>query len=156
MRTCLLCLGISFFLLGCGSSNVPDLNTVEGTVTMDGKPLPNAQVIFSPTGTEGGRPAAAITDEDGYYQLEYSPGNYGATPGAYRVSISTASSKTDEQGNDVPVPETVPAKYNVNSELEVKVPSESGDYDFKLDSDGPIIDPGLDGEEGGESASPVC
>ena len=68
-------------LIGCGGdSDLPDLGSVTGTVTLDGKPLPNATVEFTPV--DGGRPSVAMTEDDGEYELEYTPGNFGATPGS--------------------------------------------------------------------------
>jgi len=127
-------------LVGCGGggSDNPDLGSVTGTVTLDGKPLPNATVEFTPTGGEGGRPAVAVTDDDGEYELEYTPGNYGATPGSYQVVITTATTTTDAEGNDVDVPEKLPAKYNANTELKAEVKAGSNKFDFALDSKGEI------------------
>ena len=45
--------------LGCGPGG-PEIASVEGKVTLDGKPLPNAAVVFIP---ENGRPAGATTDD---------------------------------------------------------------------------------------------
>ena len=62
---------VSFLLLGsclivsigCGSSDEPELGTVTGSVTMDGKPLANVWIGFAPT---EGRASMAITDKDGH------------------------------------------------------------------------------------------
>lgn len=124
-------------LIGCGGdSDLPDLGSVTGTVTLDGKPLPNATVEFTPV--DGGRPSVAVTEDDGEYELEYTPGNFGATPGSYQVTITTATTTTDKQGNDVDVPETLPAKYNVNTTLKEEVKAGSNEIDFKLDSKGEV------------------
>ncbi|MGL4551752.1 MAG: hypothetical protein ACRC33_11235, partial [Gemmataceae bacterium] len=50
---------------GCGRP----LASVEGTVTLDGRPLPDAEVQFLPDPTQGttGPPSSAYTDPDGRY-----------------------------------------------------------------------------------------
>jgi hypothetical protein len=58
---------------------------------MKGKPLPGATVTFAPT-APGGRPAVAITGEDGRFTLTtHLPdkrSGAGAMPGDYKVTIS--------------------------------------------------------------------
>ena len=123
---------------GCGADG-PEIAGVEGTVTMDGKPLPNAAVVFVPE--EGGRPAGARTDENGHYVLNFSGGRQGTIPGKNKVQITTLSDPyQDEEGNTVPgSPETVPMKYNTQTTLEVDVKEgEHNVADFDLDSEGDI------------------
>ena len=154
-----ICLGIvlSMVLIGCGGGggDTPELGTVKGTVTLDGKALPNATVEFTPTGEKGGRPSIAVTDSGGDYELKYTDAHAGAPPGKYQVRITTASTTTDEQGNDVVVAETVPAKYNYETELKEEVTAGSNTIDFKLDSKGAIYEDD-DGEEDGENSAPGC
>lgn len=124
-----------FALAGCGKS---DIAAVEGTITMDGKPLSGASVVFQPP---GGRPSGARTNEEGKYVLNYSGGRKGAIPGLNRVKISTqADPYEDEAGNPVKAtPETIPMKYNTRTELEFTVvEGERNVANFDLKSDGPI------------------
>jgi hypothetical protein len=119
-------------LVGCGGSNGPKLFKVSGKVTLDGKPLPDAQIWFLPIlkANEQLRSAAATTDSAGYYSL-YSSDRRGALPGTYKVTIST---KRDE-ADDVPgTPETVPDVYNKNTKLQAEVGDKSITFDFNLDS----------------------
>ena len=78
--------GGALALSGCGEDG-PELGRVEGTVTMDGKPLPNASVVFVP---ENGRPAGATTDAQGKYVLNFTAGREGALLGKNTVRISTS------------------------------------------------------------------
>jgi hypothetical protein len=126
--------------VGCGGGK---MGTVEGKVTLDGQPLKGAMVQFQPT--DGRRPSAAVTDEEGYYELRYTTKQDGAVIGKHRVQISTYGENEDEQGNPVIVPERVPAKYNVNTTLVREVESGSNTFDFKLDSQGQKVQPGADG-----------
>lgn len=128
-------------LHGCGEGtpdDQPDLGTVTGKVTMDDKPLEKATVTFEPV--EGGRPSTGETDADGMYELQYSPSANGAKIGKHRVRVSTATTVSDDSGNDVNVAETVPDKYNKKTELEKEVKAGSNEIDLPLDSNGAITD----------------
>ncbi len=115
-----------------------EIAPVEGTVTMDGKPLVGAAVVFVP---KAGRPAGAITDEKGQYILSFGRGRLGAMLGKNKVRISTLRDPSEDQdGNIIPgAPETVPMKYNVESQLEVVVEQRKNILDFALDSEGEIF-----------------
>jgi hypothetical protein len=66
-----------------------NLASVEGTVTREGSPLAEVQVIFwadRDAGTQGPR-TQAITDESGHYRLRTDNGDEGAVVGKYRVCI---------------------------------------------------------------------
>ena len=56
------------FALGCGSSGEP-VNFVQGTVTMDGVPLADATVSFSPMAGGTGKAAVGMTDANGVFKL---------------------------------------------------------------------------------------
>jgi hypothetical protein len=58
---------------------------VEGTVTLDGKPLAKAKVSFHPT-DEKGLVLSAMTDEDGKYRLSVGKKD-NAVPGTFRVTV---------------------------------------------------------------------
>jgi len=122
-----------FSFSGCGSGG-PALGQVEGTVTLDGVPLPGARVIFTPV--DGGRSSMAVTDGSGHYELEFAAGKKGAVVGKHKVTISTfEAGEKDDSGQLVGfVPERVPAKYNTNSTLEVEVKRGHQVIDFPLDS----------------------
>lgn len=125
-------------LVGCGPGG-PDIATVEGTVTMDGKPLANAAVVFIPEA--GGRPAGSRTDAEGKYNLNFSGGRKGTIPGVNKVRISTKSDPSeDADGNPVPAaPETIPMEYNQETTLTFTVvDGEKNVADFPLKSGGKI------------------
>jgi hypothetical protein len=117
---------------GC-DSNEPKLYKVVGKVTMDGEPLPNAEVRFLPIPKrdEPVRPSSATTDENGEYSLEYSSTKSGARPGSYQVYVSTKRNAMP----DVPaVPESVPDVYNTKSTLAAEIDEESRTFNFELKS----------------------
>jgi hypothetical protein len=72
-------------LAGCGGGG--DFGYVEGNITLDGEPLPNALVGFYPT---GGRGSIGSTDSEGHYSLQYTANQKGASVGTHKVTISTA------------------------------------------------------------------
>lgn len=121
---------VSLVVYGC--RNEVELGDVQGTVTMDGNPLPDATVRFIPQG--GGRSALGRTDENGNYTMLYSATATGALVGPVRVEITLAEEVTDAAGNSTMKPETIPARYNTASELTVDVGSGNNDFDFDLTS----------------------
>ena len=73
-------------LCGCGSSG-PEIVPVRGRVTLDGRPLENADVVFQAGGAN--RPSSGRTDADGSYQLMYKRGIEGARVFTERLEEST-------------------------------------------------------------------
>ena len=125
--------------LGCNSGG-PEIAQVSGRVTMDGKPLANASVVFIP---ENGRPAGARTDADGRYVLNFTEGRRGAIPGKNSVRITTQrEAEKDENGKTVVAGarETIPMEYNAASTLEFTVePKKKNVANFDLKSGGRIL-----------------
>lgn len=128
-------------LAGCNRKPVLRAGFAEahGKVTLDGKPLPNAQVILeAEKGTSYGR-----TNGQGDYIAEFSRSQVGAAKGKARVSISTKVPFPDEDTASLPVnPKTgerekveqVPAKYNKASTLTVQITDDGAPYNFDLSS----------------------
>lgn len=92
------------FMNGCGSAtskSSTELIGVDGRVTVNGTPLANASVTFTPTGAGGA--SIGVTDENGNYKLYYGPSAVGAVPGNHRVTIEVGD------GEDVVLPPGVDA-----------------------------------------------
>lgn len=68
---CALSLSVLMFT-GCGP-DLPEMGTVTGTVTMNGKPIQGVEVVFSPAPVEGkvAKSSKGITDESGKFTLTY-------------------------------------------------------------------------------------
>lgn len=119
---------------GCGSSKL-DLVDVKGVVTLDGKPLSAARVVFSPAAR--GRPSIGMTDVNGHYRLLYVEGRMGALSGKHTVSISTFV-EADPDSSDPLIQtgqrELVPEKYNTQTTLEDELNGSSAKLDFDLKS----------------------
>jgi hypothetical protein len=80
---------------GCGGR---EFGQVEGTVTLDGVPLPDVEVVFIPDPARGstGNNASAVTNAQGRYSLR-SPreGKDGVAVGFHRVMITDLLMVTD-------------------------------------------------------------
>ena len=90
---------VSFLIVGlsgCGEGvvepNWPDVVPCSGTVTMDGKPLSQAMVLYIPDISTTGQGGSGTTDESGKYSVssrnakgEMVPG---VIPGKYKVAFS--------------------------------------------------------------------
>lgn len=71
---------------GCGASNPPTF-PVSGTVTLDGKPVAGAAILFIPfDGT--GQPASAQSDANGNYKLTTFTADDGAMAGNYKIKVT--------------------------------------------------------------------
>lgn len=128
-------------LCGCGGPDGPELAHVEGHVFLDGQPLPDASIIFTP---ENGSPSYGVTNGEGYYSLGYSASSEGAMVGKHSVRISTYRfPDEDEDGNPSPAaPERVPIEYNQQSTLTAEVKPGSNTIDFRdLRSSGEVMQP---------------
>ena len=152
MRTALTLMAflVAVALVGCGGSpridyGKLDLADVSGTVTMDGEPLPNALVIFESPNMQF---SSGETDSNGRYSLMLDWQQKGVTAGPKTVRIKTGASGNDDSGRPKTL-ETVPKRYNVDSELKVEVASGGGSqtFDFDLTSEGDVAQPKKEGGE---------
>jgi len=118
-------------LLFCSACDQgPPLGAVSGTVSYEGKPVEKATITF--THVTEGRTAFARTDADGHYQLKFSDGRRGALLGENAVAIETARVGADENGEIVQFPETLPKRYNAESEITREIESGDQTLDFAL------------------------
>jgi hypothetical protein len=70
---------------GCGRSG-PETLSVTGTVTLDGKPIAGASVMFMPQFE--GQPAVGATDDEGEFTLTTGGSTEGALVGTYQVTVT--------------------------------------------------------------------
>lgn len=70
---------------GCSKGSGLKTGSVSGTVTFNGQPVANAQVVFQPK--EGGQNAIGTTDSNGRYTLMTGT-DKGAIIGTHRVSVT--------------------------------------------------------------------
>jgi len=124
-------------LAGCGS-DAPPIGLVSGTVTHNGKPVPNLTVSFMP---ENGRPSWGMTNSEGYYSLHWDEDHDGAEVGTHKVSVAyIPGSQAEEVGRSKVAPATpedrkeVLKKYGIEtSPLTQQVKPGKQTIDLKLD-----------------------
>lgn len=133
-------------LLGCGGGGdveeVPPLEKVSGSVTLDGQPVPGISVTFVPAGTAQGSGAYGQTDAEGQYTLTYRTGDPGIPEGSYVVLFSKMAQPDGspipegQTAADVNAQEMIPERYRTTSTPvhNVNVPRGGGSFDFELTS----------------------
>jgi hypothetical protein len=106
---------------GCKGNQSP----VHGRVTLDGKPLARATVVFVPV--VRGKESRGVTNDNGEYILKYIREEQGGTVGKNRVQITKL--RTHAESSDL-----VPAKYNRETTLSAEVTFGDNVFDFALSS----------------------
>jgi hypothetical protein len=120
----LLLLGLLFG--GCRKSG-PELAPVSGRVTLNGRPLENADVVFQPD--NGKSPAVARTDAEGRYELAYKRGVVGGPVGQNTVQIRVSRELVRN-------PPRIAARFNSQSELHREVKAGQNEFDFDVTTEG--------------------
>jgi len=129
MFACVM-LAMALLLSGCGGNTMKGLVNVEGTVTLDGNPLPEGTVTFMPVDvSNGGSPSSGKIDSNGSYELQFSKSNTGIKPGTYVVTVNSweTVATMDAKGKAVPGKSRIPEKYSSSdaSRIEITVNDES-------------------------------
>lgn len=135
-------------LAGCGTASAspkPEspLAPVKGIVTLDGKPLEGATIIFAPQGAKMGDGAIGVTDATGLYEATCG-GATGAPIGSYKITISRLVDPSgkpvvatlDSPPANVGARESMPPKFSDHAMTALKctVAAGGGTFDFKLSS----------------------
>ena len=125
---------------GCRDPNAIVLYPVNGTVTLEGKPLVHAAVMFFPRGKTRGNACLGYTDETGKYELAPErDGGTGAPEGEFAVIVS--KNREPPPGTPPGVAETdadqmLSPKYwdSMRTILKAQVPKGGTTADFALKS----------------------
>ena len=124
-----LALGLSLALLGCGSAanSLPETVTAQGIVTLDGKPIDKASVVF--IAATGNYHATGTSDSSGRFSLKAFSEKDGAVPGPYKVEVNKTIVTPAGAGGDeesVKVEFGLPTKYATvaTSGLTATIPKE--------------------------------
>ena len=139
MRNTLVILAFLILITGCARSPLP----VQGTLTVDGRPLANANVIFVPDDPDG-KSATGTTDASGAFRLTTFKLHDGAMRGSYKVTVTHSErieipadiKDPDEQkaflASQPVKPSVIPQAYTQSDQTPLKhrVPE---DGDAKLD-----------------------
>jgi 2-polyprenyl-6-methoxyphenol hydroxylase-like FAD-dependent oxidoreductase len=126
-------------MIGCDSSDSLNRQAISGTVTLDGQPISTGAILFEPATQESGT-AVGATIRQGTFAVSRRDG---AVPGPYLVRVYSSSKfqapPTKGQTDRTPRPmvESLPPRYNTQTELRVRVRDRSANrYNFDLKSDG--------------------
>lgn len=134
-------------LAGCSGEKAPATSPVKGTVTYNGASVEGATVVFAPTAT--GKPATAVTDAGGHYELSTFGSKDGAPPGEYSVTVTKTTTEGAEstltpeqmnelalQGKPLPGPTTkqlLPQKYSQAATTDLHFTVKAGANDIPLE-----------------------
>ncbi len=134
---------IAAFSTGCfGPPTVNyDMIPVEGTITFEGEPLANAEVMFDSADFPRG---FGTTDENGRFTVTTRQFGAGLPAGRYRVLV-TGSEKTRVRGSGKVV--TVATAYGESGVGRVSIDASAGPLSFDLKAKPPV-----GGATGGEGA----
>ena len=115
---------------GCGGGG-PETHPVLGTVTFDGDPVTNGEIVFRDAAGASKSYGGPITD--GKYSFDSSPGNKNVEISAMREVPGQMDTESNP-GESVPMMEQyIPEKYNTATTLTAEV-SGSGETNFDLTS----------------------
>ncbi len=129
LRISLVLICISIAACG-GRSDLPSLGEVSGTVTLDGKPVPNVTVQFTPV--EGGRTSSGITDSSGQYRLMYTADTSGAQVGKHEVRLVPSAEAPSDDQMDLMTPQAGLAAEHMQRTFEFEVQSGRDTFDIVL------------------------
>ncbi|MBX6313673.1 MAG: hypothetical protein IRY99_12255 [Isosphaeraceae bacterium] len=121
---------------GCGGDPdaIPAVPAA-GTVTYQGKPLPEGNIVFQPIMEAKGRPASG-TIKDGKFSLSTYGTDDGAIPGKHKVAVMATKEVPSKEG-DTATQYLIPEKYASpeTSGIEIEIPP-GGKKDIAIDIPG--------------------
>lgn len=125
---------VCLMLTGCGQSKTTAGATATGKVTIEGVPLDNGTIAFSPVGQ--GSSAFGRIGADGTYIVETDAQTTGLAPGDYQVAVYYEPSETeDAEGNTIVGDNPVAKKYGDFDRSGLTVTAKAGEntWDFDLE-----------------------
>ncbi len=106
-------------------------NSVEGTLKLEGAPVPNVTVQFVPDDAKSQGPmSTGTTDEKGHFQLTCANGKPGAVIGKHNVVILVGRTDTGASASNLPIPAVY--KIAAQTPAQVEVTAENHSYDVEL------------------------
>jgi hypothetical protein len=124
---CVALLLLAIAPLGCGGSG-PETYPVSGTVTFDGQPVPDGDILFVPADGKGLPDPGKI--ENGEFSFDAKPG-----PKRVEIEASRQTGPVDTSMGMAPRQPYIPACYNTETTLTAEVtPDGPNEFDFPLKS----------------------
>ena len=116
-------LALALSAASCSSEST--LVTITGNVTLDGTPLPDGDILFTPADTQFGAEGAKI--ESGVYRATLHPGRS-------KVQIRATRPVPGKKGpmGEQLIEDYIPPKYNNQSDLTIDVSKSQSKHDFQL------------------------
>ena len=142
MTRCEICCAVALVLvcLGCSPGDTLGRKAMSGRVTVDGAPVPNGSIEFSPMSPNGVSSGAVI--RSGSYSIESKDG---LPPGKYRVSIrgtegNNFKASPGKMPGDEEMPATkelVPSDWNADGKHNIEVKGEGSNvFNFSIETKG--------------------
>jgi hypothetical protein len=132
-RVCRACvLALTFTVVQAGCDQGPAMGTVTGEVTLDGQPVKDGHVLFTPlegSGQTGGGPL-----REGKFKAEVPIGKMKVELHGNKVIGKRKAYDTPETPWEDDVAELLPAKYNFKSELTLDVKKGEQEVKYELKS----------------------
>jgi hypothetical protein len=123
------CLVVSGLIVAAGGCDTgPRLSPVTGTVTLDGAPVPEGDILFTPADPNLSPEAGKI--KDGKYEIKSREGKMKVQINASKIVPGAAKGA---MGEDVAT-EYIPSKYNTQTTLSADVKAGPNTFDFPLES----------------------
>ena len=121
-----VCLAAIVLLLVPGCSRAPDgpqRNSLQGTITFQGKPVRGGRIVFSPDDKKGNSgPGAIAFIREGEFET---PAGHGVVQGPHVVDILGYNEEVDLSTDAEP-------QAVVKQTLNIELPPDGGVYDFNL------------------------
>ncbi|MGY8768392.1 MAG: hypothetical protein ACKVH8_08200 [Pirellulales bacterium] len=130
----LLSLIAPLFLVGCSGEKKADLYLFSGTVTHNGSPIPDLEILFVPEDTGKFREATAVSDSQGKFEMTYIR-DKGAVPGKNQVVVRDPEQINGGKTSTEPNYLAVIKKYGNEdtTPLEIVIEADQENYELKLD-----------------------
>jgi hypothetical protein len=113
--------------LGCGPAKPP---VISGSVTVDGQPLAEGTMQFIPSA--GDATSAATKIQAGQFSVTLEPTKYQVQIYAPKIINEGAKLDVGGPGGGPTMQETLPPRYNLQSELTLEVTGDKSDVRFDL------------------------
>ena len=132
-------LALTLQLIGCDGGGEVRRAEIRGEVSLDGELVPNGSIVFLPASGNSG-PSAGGSIQDGRYMISRDDG---PALGTNHVEIRALRKTGRKIRSPDPLSgdrliderrESVPARYNTESVLEVEIQSGKNEFNFSLES----------------------